>query len=69
MASKPPADPAANWRAWVQRSIANGPAEAARAARLLDSLPSSHPDLKGIAPDLRAEWSDDLWRASRTTGA
>ncbi|MGQ2989493.1 MAG: hypothetical protein ACT6RD_03470 [Brevundimonas sp.] len=69
MVSKPPSDTVANWRTWVARAIARGPAEAARCARFLDALPSTHPGLKGVPPDLRAEWSDDLWRASRATGA
>lgn len=63
--AKPAPNLVADWSAWVRRAIARGPAEAARCGRFLDALPSNHPDLKGIAPDLRTEWSDDLRRAAK----
>lgn len=55
----------ANWRAWVERACARGPAEAARCARFLDTLPDKHPALKGVAPDLRVQWADRLRAASK----
>lgn len=65
MAKSDAATTLANWRAWVERACARGPENAARCARFLAALPDKHPSLKGVAPDLRVQWIDRLWAASK----
>jgi hypothetical protein len=70
MARKPAADPFQRWRQTIDRvcrqaTTPQGRRIAALHSRHLDGLPSDHPSIKDVAPDLRAEWSDRLRKAAK----
>lgn len=70
MARKPAADPTLRWRQTVDRVCAAAATDQGRRiaglhSRHLDGLPSDHPSIKDIAPDLRAEWSSRLRKAAK----
>jgi hypothetical protein len=70
MARKPAADPILRWRQTIDRvcrqaTTPQGRRIAALHSRHLDGLPSDHPSIKDVAPDLRAEWSDRLRKAAK----
>ncbi|WP_336968275.1 hypothetical protein [Brevundimonas aurantiaca] len=70
MAKKPAADPILRWRQTIDRvcrqaATPQGRRIAGLHSRHLDGLPSNHPSIKDVAPDLRAEWSDRLRKAAK----
>lgn len=70
MARKPASDPTLRWRQTVDRvcaaaTTAEGRRIAGLHSRHLDGLPSDHPSIKDVAPDLRNEWSARLRKAAK----